>query len=663
MNSKELRQEFLKFFEKRGHKIVPSSSLIPNDPSVLFTTAGMQQFKTYYLGEKSPYGPNVVSCQKCFRTSDIEEIGDNRHLTFLEMLGNFSFAVSAEASGEGGAGYFKEKTIELAFEFLTKRCCEGSAGKLQADKLWITVFKGEEGIPEDKTSEEIWQRLGIPKERIHGFGRKDNFWGPTGEEGPCGPTTEIHYDLTGKPCPKKEGCVPNCSCERFIELWNLVFNEYFQDKNKKLTPLRQKGVDTGMGLERLAMVCQEKASVYETDLFEPIIKEIPTNNEKARRIIADHIKSAVFLISEEILPSNVEKGYILRRILRRAIRYGKLLNLPKNFLIPLAQKVIEIYSGKADISGRTRYKEIYPEIKSKETDILTVIQNEEEKFQETLRDALKKAKKIFNKKTPIPADIYFKIMQLSVKDKNEAFRKVYRDKETGGKTNDFFNFGIKITNEEIYKATIDGKEAFNLYQTYGFPIEMIIELVQERKLFVDIENFWKELKKHQEISRSGAEKKFGGGGEFSPKLHTATHLLHAALRQILGEHVKQMGSDITAERLRFDFSHSQKMTEDEIKKVEDLVNQKIKENLEVKKEEMSYKEAIESGALAFFKEKYPEVVSVYSINNPSDPSGQVFSKEICAGPHIKKTSELGQFKIIKEESSGAGIRRIRGILQ
>jgi len=350
MNSNELRKKFLNFFEKRGHKIVPSSSLIPTDPSVLFTTAGMQQFKPYYLGEPCPYGPNVASCQKCFRTSDIDEVGDERHLTFFEMLGNFSFG-----------GYFKEEAIQYAFEFLFKEL------KLPLERAKFTVFKGDEEVPEDKESSRIWQKLGVPKEKIVGMGREDNFWGPTGLEGPCGPTTEIHIDG--------------------IEVWNLVFNEYYKDREGKLTPLKQKGVDTGMGLERLAMISQNKNSVFETDLFEPIIKilsafniEHRTSNIRNQRIIADHIKGSVFLISEGVLPSNVERGYVLRRILRRAILHSKILNLPKNSLIEAAKKVIEIY------------KNVYPEVLSKQADILTVIENEKEKFEKTLEKGLKKIK-------------------------------------------------------------------------------------------------------------------------------------------------------------------------------------------------------------------------------------------------------------------------------
>ncbi len=451
MTSKQLRQKFLDFFEKRGHKIVPSSSLIPTDPSVLFTTAGMQQFKPYYLGEKSSYGSNAISCQKCFRTSDIEEVGDENHLTFLEMLGNFSFG-----------GYFKEEAIKLAYDFLFKEL------KLSLKDVIFTVFEGDQNIPEDKESAQIWKKLGVPENKIKKCGKEDNFWGPTGEEGPCGPTTEIHFNDT--------------------EVWNLVFNEYYQDKNGKLTPLKQKGVDTGMGLERLAMVVQGKNSVYETDLFLPIMKEIPGENEKAKRIIADHIKSSVFLISEGIFPSNVERGYILRRILRRAIRYGKLLNLPKNFLIPLAKKVIEIY------------KDVYPEVKSQETDILTVVQNEEEKFEGTLEAGLKQVDRMITSE--------------------------------GGPT---------------------GAAAFDIYQTHGFPLEMTEEIVFEKgKKLKNREEFLVLSKKHQEISRAGAEQKFKGGladdSEKTIKYHTATHLLLAALREILSPEIYQKGSNITAER-------------------------------------------------------------------------------------------------------------------
>jgi len=570
-SSSELRKRFLSFFEEKGHKIVPSSSLIPSDPSVLFTTAGMQQFKPYYLGEKSPYGNKVASCQKCFRTSDIEEIGDESHVTFLEMLGNFSFG-----------GYFKEEAIKLAYQFLIENC------KLKIENFIVTVFGGDNEVPRDEESVRIWDKFGFSREKrnLRFCGREDNFWGPTGLEGPCGPTTEIHI--------------------RGVEVWNLVFNEYYQDKKRSLAPLRQKGVDTGMGLERLAMAVQNKPSVFETDLFLPMLKEIEkyakpynSSNPKPYRIIADHVRGAVFLISEGVFPSNIERGYVLRKVLRRAIRYRKLLGLAKQSLITLARKVIEIY------------KDDYPEVKSKETDILTVIQNEEEKFEKTL--------------------------------------------EEGEKIVDRF---IKY---ELGK--IGGKEAFDLYQNYGFPIEITIEDLKNRGVNFDEEElkkaFEEELKKHQELSRTASAGMFKGGladrGEIATKYHTATHLLLAALRQILGPEIYQRGSNITAERLRFDFNYPQKLTDEQIKQVEDLVNQKIQEDIKVEMIEIPKDEAIKIAKISFDQDKYGKIVKVYKIGD--------FSIELCAGPHAKRTSELGRFRIVKEESSSAGIRRIRAILE
>ena len=568
---------------------MPSSSLIPTDPSVLFTTAGMQQFNQYFSGEKSPYGKKAASCQKCFRTNDIDEIGDNTHHTFFEMLGNWSFG-----------DYFKEESIDYALEFLVKEC------SLEKEKLWVTIFEGVNDIPKDEQARQIWMEKGIEKEKIFEFGLKENFWGPVSVTGPCGPCSEIHYEKWQQPCDKKEKCGPNCQCGRFVEVWNLVFMTYNKNEGDKYEPLAQKNIDTGIGFERLVSLIQKKESNYETDLFYPIIEEIGKNspisydsNPKYYRIIADHIKGTVFLASEGILPSNVERGYILRRILRRAIRYGKLLNLPRDFLTPLAQKAIEIYQA------------TYPELKSGEADILAVIQNEEEKFENTLGRGLREFEKIASK--------------------------------TKGQSS----------------SIISGIDAFHLFDTCGFPLELTTELAQENNLGVDKKGFEGALEDHRKISRAGVEKKFGGVGKEAVfqavRLHTATHLLHSALRKVLGEHVRQMGSDITSQRLRFDFSHSGKMTAEEIKKVENLVNQKIKEDLEVKKEKMSYQEAVNTGALAFFKEKYPETVTVYFTDN--------FSREICGGPHVKKTSELGGFKIIKEESCGAGVRRIRGILK
>jgi len=565
MKSSEIRQKFLDFFEKNKHTIVPSGSLLPKDPSVLFTTAGMQQFKPYYLGEPSPFGENTASCQKCFRTSDIEEVGDESHLTFFEMLGNFSFG-----------GYFKKEAIHLAKEFLDS---------LEVKIDYVTVFEGDKEVPQDKESIKIWEELGFSQEKgnLRLADRKENFWGPTGDEGPCGPTAEIYAGG--------------------IEVWNLVFNEFFQDRNKKLNPLEKKGVDTGMGLERLAMVMQNKKNIFETDLFLAVIKEIENqsgikyeNQPKLFRIIADHIKGSVFLAGEGVLPSNVGQGYVLRRLLRRIIRYGKILKMPENFLGPLVKETVEIY------------KDVYPEVKKNEKDILTVIQREGEKFEKTLEAGLRE---------------------------------------------------FKSQIEKCESKKITGKAAFDLYQSYGFPFELTAELAKEQGIEIDEGGFSEELKKHQQISRAGAEKKFGGVGKEagveSARLHTATHLLHKALREVLGDNVKQMGSDITPERLRFDFSHNAKMTPEQIKKVEEIVNEKIKEDMEVKKEEIPYEEAIKKGALAFFREKYPPIVNVYSIGD--------YSKEICAGPHVKRTSELGELRILKEESSSAGVRRIRAVLK
>jgi alanyl-tRNA synthetase len=561
MTTRELRRRFLDFFKKKGHQIVTSSSLLPADPSVLFTTAGMQQFKEYYLEKSSPFGENVATCQKCFRTSDIEEVGDESHLTFLEMLGNFSFG-----------GYFKEEAIKLAYEFLFKEL------KLLKEEAIFTVFEGDNDVPADEESVLIWKKLGVPKSQIKKCGRDDNFWGPTGEEGPCGPTSEIHLKGT--------------------EIWNLVFNEYYQDKDKKLTFLKQKGVDTGMGLERLAMIVQKKNSVFETDLFEPVIKEIPGDFQKARRIIADHVKASVFLISEDILPSNVERGYVLRRVLRRAIRYGKLLNLPKNFLMSLAKKAVDIY------------KDVYPELKSKEADILTAIQNEEEKFEKTLETGLKELKSQI----------------LNVKSRE-----------------------FKV---------LSGKIIFDLYQSYGFPLDLTRELAREEELDIDEAGFKEEFEKHQEISRAGMEKKFKGGLAGTEKqvikYHTATHLLLAALREILGQEIYQKGSNITEERLRFDFNYPEKLSEKQLKLIEDLVNEKIRDDIRVEMMELPKSEALKIAKVSFDPSKYGESVKVYKIGD--------FSIELCGGPHVDKTSELGQFKIVKEESSGAGVRRIRAVL-
>jgi len=613
MKSNDIRKKFSNFFENKNHKIIKSSSLIPSDSTVLFNSAGMQQFNTVLSGEEDvikKFGSRILtSCQKCFRSNDIQEVGDDTHNTFFEMLGNWSVGKDDQQ------GYFKEKAIEYALEFF----CD--VLKLDKNKIWVTIFKGEENIPKDQESIKIWQKNGIPKERIVEFGMQDNFWGPVASVGPCGPCSEIHYDR-GKEfgCGKKD-CGPNCpNCQRFVELWNLVFMEYNKNENAEYIKLSQKNVDTGIGFERLISILQNKSSAYETDLFLPLIKTIEALSDKrykdakkSFRVISDHIRGAVFLIAEGIMPSNVSRGYILRRVLRSSIRHAEILNLKKYWYIDLIEKVIEIY------------KEIYPEIGNKKTDIITIIQNEEEKFKKTLEKGLIEFDKL-------------------LKLKKDSSKK-----------------------EKI----ITGKAIFNLYQTYGFPIELTEELAKEKGFKVDKESFNQEFKQHQEISRAGAEKKFGGHGINKNedkdlnlkiiKLHTATHLLQAALRNVLGDEVKQMGSNINSERLRFDFSFNRKLTDQEVEKVEHLVNQKIKEGLSVIEKEISIREALKSGALSFFKEKYPEIVKVYTIINQK--TGKVFSKEICAGPHVKNISELNFFKIIKQESSGADIRRIKAVIK
>ena len=621
MTSMELREQFLKYFESKGHKIVPSSSLLPSDQSVLLTTAGMQQFKDYFTGRKDAekdFGTKrIATCQKCFRVNDIDDVSDATHHTFFEMLGNFSFN-----------DYSKKQAIELAWEFLIKKL------KLDPEHLYITIFKGNEFVPRDEQALKIWNEfIGVESDKIKEFGMSDNFWGPVSETGPCGPCSEIHYDrgkeFSNNKCSIK-GCGVNCKCGRFVEIWNLVFTEYDRQQAKnggyEYKQLKYKNIDTGMGFERVLSILQNKPSAYETDLFSSVISEIESMgdgsyaiNPQPYRIIADHIRGACFLIADDIEPSNTEQGYVLRRILRRAIRYGRALNLPSDFLIPLVWKVIE------------NYKDAYQELELRQDDIIAAIQTEGEKFSRTLERGLKQFQKLISQ---------------SLKERING------------------NNGSKI---------ISGEDAFLLFQSYGFPLELTKELAQEKGFSVDDKDFRRTRKEHQDISRAGAEKKFGGHGIESSKLktqsskpqlkiqnhnivklHTATHLLHAALREILGDEVRQMGSNINEERLRFDFAFDRKVSGEEIKQIENLVNKKIKEDLEVKEREMDYEQAQGTGALAFFKEKYPEKVSVYSIGD--------FSKEICAGPHIRRTGELGKFKIIKEQSSSAGVRRIKAII-
>ncbi len=596
MKSYELRKLFLDFFKERGHKIVPSSSLLPTDPSVLFTTAGMQQFSPYLSGKKDVLmdfdSRHLASCQKCFRTGDIEEIGDDTHHTFFEMLGSWSI-------GQDENGYFKEGAIDFALEFLVDKL------GLDKEKIHVTVFKGEGEIPKDSEAIDLWTKRGIPKERIKECGKKDNFWGPVSDTGPCGPCSEMHYDRGEEFGCGGGKCGPNCElCKRFVEIWNLVFMQYFKNETGEYELLSETNIDTGIGFERLLSLIEGKSASYETDLFSDFIAELENiskakyaDNKKAFRVIADHVRGSVFIIADGIEPSNLGQGYVLRRLLRRTIRYGKMLNLKEGFWESLVQIVAD------------KYKDVYPNVLIRQNDIMEVIRKEEEKFEKTLQSGLAKIEKM------------------------------------GGKE-------------------MTGEEVFDLYQTYGFPLELTEEIAKEKGFSIDAEGFKRALEKHQDISRQGAEKKFGGvgkdAGEEGARLHTATHLLHSALRKVLGEHVQQMGSDINTERLRFDFAHKEKMTPEEIKKVEELVNEKIQEGLMVKKEEMNLEEAIDEGALAFFKEKYPDRVNVWTMFNPE--TCKVFSKEICAGPHVENTKQLNSFKIIKEESSSAGVRRIKAVI-
>ncbi|MBI5306077.1 alanine--tRNA ligase [Candidatus Wolfebacteria bacterium] len=562
MTSEQIRKKFLDFFKSKEHSIIPSASLIPSeaDPTALFTTAGMHPLAPYLLGENHPGGKRVAGVQKCVRTGDIDEVGDARHLTFFEMLGNWSFG-----------DYFKKDAIEWSFEFLTSEKWLG----INPKKISATVFSGDENALIDKESAEIWESLGISKEKISYLGKEDNWWGPVGATGPCGSDTEIF--ING------------------IEIWNNVFMQYNKNAEGKYELLKQKNVDTGMGLERIAMIMQGKNNVYETDLFIPIIKKIEQLTDasyklktESYRIIADHIKAAVFIIMDGVKISNVGRGYVLRRLIRRALRHGKLLGIGNNFTKKIAEEMFKIYKTADWYDAK------------KENEILNELNNEENRFGETLGKGLKQF-------------------------------------------------------EKISAQNISGQEAFNLFSTYGFPIEMVQELAQEKGIKIDIEGFKKEFQKHQEISKTASAGMFKGGladaGEQTVKYHTATHLLNQALREVLGKHVVQKGSNITAERLRFDFSHPEKLTDEQKRKVEDLVNEKIKEDLPVLREEMDIEEAKKRGALGAFNEKYGKKVKVYSIGK--------FSREICGGPHVERTSQVVNFKIIKEESVSAGVRRIK----
>jgi len=618
MTSKELRKAFLEFFKVRGHNIIPSAALVPeNDPTTLFTGSGMQPLIPYLLGQKHPLGTRLCDSQKCFRADDIEEVGDNRHTTFFEMLGNWSFG-----------DYFKEEQLSWFFEFLTEKV------GLDPDRLYITVFSGDakNNIPKDEEAVAIWKRLFAQKgidvkegERIFYYPAKKNWWSragapenmPAGEPG--GPDSEVFYDFhpstsSGQARHNEQfgkNCHPNCDCGRFLEIGNSVFMEYKKREDGSFEKLVQRNVDFGGGLERIVAASNGNSDIFTIDTFSAVIKKIeelsgtsykmkedcPPSFQQSFRVVADHIRGAVFMIGDGVLPSNTDRGYFVRRLLRRAVRHADILGMKRGMFAELALPIIESYADQ------------YPELRQNKNLIKETIRREEARFRETLAYGLKEFAKLSHK-------------------------------------------------------GISGKEAFDLYQSYGFPLEVTLDLAREKGVVVDEKGFEEQLKRHQEISRAGVEKKFRGGLADTKKetvrLHTAHHLLLAALRQVLGEHVHQRGSNITAERLRIDFSHPAKMTPEGIQQVEDLVNQKIQAHLDMIRKEMPKEEAMKLGAEMEFGVKYGDVVSVYVAQ---DTGSNAFSKEFCGGPHVQNTGELSHFKIIKEEAVSSGIRRIRAVLE
>ncbi len=591
--SNELRALFLKFFQEKGHAVIHSASLIPeNDPTVLFTTAGMHPLVPYLLGQPHPAGVRLTDVQKCIRTADIDEVGDASHLTFFEMLGNWSLG-----------DYFKEDAIAWSWEFLTSKDWLG----LDPERLAFSVFAGEEGVPRDDEAAEIWRKVGVKPERIFYLPRENNWWGPAGQTGPCGPDTEM-FIITDKPACGPD-CSPACSCGHYLEIWNDVFMQYNKGIDGTLVPLAKKNVDTGMGLERTICVLNGQKSVYETDAFTDILARIAELSGKvygsdeqttrAFRIVADHMRTATFILGDPrgVGPANVDQGYVLRRLIRRAVRFGMQLGMQAGFTTEIAATII------------AKYEAVYPELKQNQSFVIDQLSAEEARFARTLQQGEREFEKM-------------------------------------------------LTHIDPQTRIIRGSSAFKLYDTYGFPIEMTMELAQEHGLEVDVEGFHERFKQHQLTSQAGAEQRFKGGladnGEQTARLHSATHLMHTALRKVLGDEVAQKGSNITAERLRFDFSFGRKMTEEEIAQVEKLVNEAIAAKTPIEVAEMTVDEAKAQGAIGLFESKYGERVRVYTMGP--------FSKEICGGPHASNTGDLVSFKIQKEESSSAGVRRIKAII-
>ena len=648
LSSNELRALFLKFFQKKGHSVIPSASVIPeNDPTVLFTTAGMHPLVPYLLGQKHPQGTRLTDVQKCIRTGDIDEVGDMSHLTFFEMLGNWSLG-----------DYFKDQMIPWSWEFLTSPEWLG----IDPDKLAFTVFEGDEDCPRDEEAANLWRKCGVKDDHLFYLPKEHNWWGPAGVTGPCGPDTEM-FIITKKPCGPD--CSPACHCGAYLEIWNDVFMQYNKQKDGSFIPLTQKNVDTGMGLERTICVLNGKKSVYETDAFTGILAKIEElcgkkytsddENTRAFRIVADHMRTSTFIIGDPrgIGPSNVGQGYILRRLIRRAVRYGMGLGLQEGFTAEIAKVIID------------QYKAVYPELEQNKAFVLEQLTLEEGRFARTLKQGEKEFDKVMNnlRRTreameKILADDTLAAAEEAVKthvlrpqpDMVSAIEAV--------KAGDLAK--VKAECQKIHDSlnVIDGRSAFKLYDTYGFPIEITKELAAENGLTVDEADFAKRFEQHQATSRSGAEQIFKGGladhSEQTTCLHTATHLLQAALRKVLGDEVHQKGSNITAERLRFDFTFGRKVTPEELAQVEALVNESIAAKVPITMEEMTVSEAKAQGAMGLFESKYGEVVRVYTMGP--------YSKEICGGPHANNTGDLVSFKIIKEEASSAGVRRIKATI-
>ena len=590
MNAAKLRRLFLDFFKRHGHAEIKSASLIPeNDPTCLFTTAGMHPLVPYLLGQAHPMGKRLTDVQKCLRTNDIDEVGDPFHMTFFEMLGNWSLG-----------DYFKKEAIAMSFEFLTKEL------GFKADEIKVTCFAGDENAPRDTEAAELWKACGIPEKNIYFLGKEDNWWGPAGQSGPCGPDTEMFVPVDMPDCGPN--CGPTCGCGKWVEIWNNVFMQYNKTMDGKFEPLAHPNVDTGMGVERVTAFLEGFKSAYQTELFSGIfarLQELSGNSEanyanRSARIVAEHLRASTFLLADNVHPGNVDQGYVLRRLIRRAIREARKLGITEPFTSKIADVIISEYS------------EYYPELAANRQQIFEELDREEKQFGITLEKGTRE-----------------------------------------------FNKMIERVPDFVVNKQVSGKNAFNLYETYGFPIELTEEMAAEKGFKVDLEGFKKAAEEHQKKSQAGAEQKFHGGladhSEATAELHTATHLLDQALRVVCSPDCHQCGSNITAERLRFDFNYPEKLTPEQLKAVEDLVNEQIKRDLPVVCEEMSIEDAKKTDAIGIFESKYGERVKVYTIGD--------FSKEICGGPHATHTGQLGHFKIVKEESSSRGIRRIKAILE